>query len=235
MKRLAFTLIAAFTLAATTITASAQSKEETRTVSDFNSVAAAGPFNVHIKLGNTESLTINADQRLLDKIETFVENGGSLQIKIKKSEWKLFQDVQKIDVYITAKSLKTLVNSGSGTMTVDGLINADSFTTVMSGSGSISASAKANEFHAVISGSGSVKIDGSASKVDAMISGSGQLQAKDFSTSTAKFTITGSGEAYIHADKEIHSSLIGSGSVFYTGNAQISTSKIGSGKVTKVD
>jgi hypothetical protein len=68
-----------------------------------------------------------------------------------------------------------------------------------------------------------------------VLSGSGQISGKDFSTQKASITISGSGNVYIKADKEINANLVGSGTVYYSGNAQVSSHKVGSGSVQKMD
>src|SRR4051794_3645956 len=123
MKRIAFTLLSLVLLVAASFRASAQSSSaQTREVSGFNAIASGGPFNVHIKLDGTESLKIDADADIINDIETTVSN-GTLKIKFKDREYR-HHDIHKADIYVSAKSLNSLVNSGSGSMNVDGVIDA---------------------------------------------------------------------------------------------------------------
>lgn len=238
MKKFALGLFAVL-LMASTIKVSAQAvSEQTRSVSGFTGVSSAGPFRVHIIMGNTESVKLNIDAEYIDKVETVVEN-GNLAIRFKKSSggWNQGYNLHTADVTVTAKSLSSLINSGSGTITVDGAITSDDFKTVLSGSGEITApSVKvSNELTARISGSGSINIGGSSASVNAQISGSGEIKAKGFSTSDATVTISGSGSVYLKADKQLTANLVGSGNVYYAGNPQTNTHKVGSGTVQKMD
>src|ERR1700759_10807 len=125
MKRITFTLLSLMLLAAVSFKASAQSTTENRQVSGFSSVASAGPFNVYIKMDGTESLKIDADADVIKDIETVVED-GTLKIKFKDHEnWH--HNIKKADVYVTAKSLSALANSGSGAIKVDGVISTSNF------------------------------------------------------------------------------------------------------------
>ena len=215
------------------LNASAQNSQ-TREVSGFNSVASAGPFNVHIKLDGTESLKIDADPGIINEIETTVKD-GALKISFKDHNyWN--KNAGKIDIYVTAKSLSGLVNSGSGSIKVDGLISTDNFKAVLSGSGNITTSVKSDGLHAVISGSGSIKLSGDANDADIVVTGSGELNGKDLKTSSSQVTITGSGNVHVAANKSVSAHIIGSGSVVYSGNATVSDAKyIGSGRMTKED
>src|ERR1700754_1047972 len=157
MKRLSFTLLSIMLLSLAVISASAQ---ETRQVSGFDAAASAGSFNVYIKMGGTESVKVDADASIISEIETVVE-GHTLKIRFKDREGRHNHNYRKADVYVTAKSLNSLPNSGSGSMKVDGTISTDDFKVVLSGSGDISTAVKSDALHAVISGSGSIKLSGS--------------------------------------------------------------------------
>ncbi|HTD98599.1 MAG TPA: head GIN domain-containing protein [Mucilaginibacter sp.] len=232
MKRISFTLLSLMLLAAVSFSALAQGQK--REVSGFTTVASAGPFSVHIKLDGTESLRLEADANVINDIETVVEN-STLKIKFKNRD-NQHNNPGKIDVYVTAKSLNGLINSGSGTMKVDGTINASDFKVVLSGSGNVSTSVKSDELKAVISGSGSINLDGSTGGADMVVTGSGQIHGKGLKTQSAKIVITGSGDVYLIADKSVSAHITGSGSVVYSGNANVvDTRYTGSGRVTKAD
>ena len=208
--------------------------DQTRPVSGFNSIASSGSFHVYVKIDGTESLKISADDAIIDKIETVVEN-GTLKIRFKKEFGWNNHGNSNADIYVTAKSLSSLVNSGSGSIKVEGAASASTFKLVLSGSGNITAaSVKAEKIDGVISGSGNINVNGgSAADAHIAISGSGSFDAKGLKTESTKVSISGSGNVYINAEKELSASLIGSGSVRYTGNASVHTSKLGSGSVSK--
>lgn len=210
------------------------SAQESRQVSNFSAIASSGPFNVHIKLDGTESVKVDADADIINEIETVVEN-NTLKIQFKDREWH-HRDIHKAEVYVTAKALNSLINSGSGSMNVDGMITAGNFKAVLSGSGSITSSVKSDGLHAVISGSGSIKLSGSTGDASFVITGSGEIEGKNLKTESAKAMITGSGNIYVAADKSVSAHITGSGSLVYSGNASIVESRsTGSGRVTKAD
>lgn len=233
MKRIVYTIFAAVLVIAATLKASAQS-EETRQVSGFNSIASSGPFDVHVNINGTESLKISAGSDIIKEIETVVED-GKLKIKFKHREWG-YDHVGQIDVYITAKSLSALVNAGSGSIKVEGVVTGSNVDVTLSGSGDIDSSVKSERLHATISGSGSIHLNGSADEAKVVITGSGEVKAKGLKTGSTSVSIAGSGSAYFSADKTVSANIVGSGSVVYSGNATITESRtIGSGSVSKAD
>lgn len=208
--------------------------DQTRSVSGFTSIASSGSFHVYVKIDGTESVKISADDAIIDKIETVVEN-GTLKIRFKKESGWNDHGNKKADIYVSAKSLSSLINSGSGSIKVDGAASASTFKLVLSGSGNITtATIKAEKIDGAISGSGNININGgSSADAHISISGSGSFDAKGLKTESTKVSIAGSGNVYINAEKELSASLMGSGSVRYTGNAAVHTSKMGSGSVSK--
>ncbi|MDO3640792.1 head GIN domain-containing protein [Mucilaginibacter sp. L3T2-6] len=231
MKRIVYTIVAAMLVAATSIKASAQS-DESRSVSGFNGIGSGGPFDVHVKIDGTESLKIKASQEAIKEIDTYVKD-GKLQIKFKHHDRWNDHDFGRIDIYITAKSLSSLANAGSGSIKVDGSITGDA-TVALSGSGNISTSVKASRFHVAISGSGSVDLSGTANETKVSIAGSGDMNGKRFKTATANVSIAGSGNAHFGADKTVSATIVGSGNVYYSGSATVeNTRTVGSGRVTR--
>ncbi|MGM9477731.1 head GIN domain-containing protein [Pedobacter sp. GSP4] len=206
-----------------------------RDVKDFNGVAAAGPINVIVTLGNTESCRLEGDADALASIVTEVK-GNVLVIRPQTSitSWSRKYEGKKITAYVSAKELASLTVSGDGNMTVNGKISTGSLTTTVSGSGSIKASADVDNYSGVISGSGSINLTGGADHAKIVISSSGTFAGKAFGVKTLSTTISGSGTVNIAADESIKAVISGSGSVNYSGNAAVEKTVFGSGRVRKI-
>lgn len=238
MKKLAFTLLSAVLFIAATIKVSAQDvSTQNRSVSGFSAISSGGPFNVHIKMGSSEGVKVEADTKFIDEIETVVE-GNTLKIQFKDHRWSnRYNNIHRAEIYVSARSLNALTNSGSGHMEVEGTIStSDEFKTILSGSGNISATIKSDGLHAKISGSGSIRLKGSCGEADLGISGSGQIEARDLKAQAVSAGITGSGSIYITAEKTVSAHITGSGNVIYSGNATITdTRTVGSGRVSRAN
>lgn len=231
MKKLAYILFSVALLSVSALTASAQGQN--RAVSGFNAIASAGSFNVYVKMDGNESVKVEANSDVIDDIETVVE-GNTLKIRVKDGWRRNHRDFGRVNVYVEAKSLNALTNSGSGSIKVEGTINANGFKAILSGSGDISTGVKSDEVHAVISGSGSISLWGSTNEANFVISGSGEISAKKLKTGSSTAMITGSGNVYVDADKSVSAHITGSGSLIYSGNASVTDSRYtGSGRVTK--
>jgi hypothetical protein len=232
MKKLIFSGMALLLTVSMAFNSSAQTV--TRNVSGYTGVSCGGPFNVFIKIDGTESIKLDVDANVVNDIKTEVEN-GVLKVEF-KDHWRNHRNIQRANIYITAKTLAYLGNSGSGNTTVDGVMSAQNARVALSGSGNIKTAVKSSTLDLSISGSGSIDIKGSAGTADIHIAGSGEVNGKDLKTQTVEARISGSGSVNIIADKTVSASIAGSGSVLYSGNATTGTTHYaGSGRVNKVD
>jgi len=206
-----------------------------RDVKNFHGVAAGGPITVIVTLGSKESCRFEGDQEAIATLVTEVKS--DILIIRPQTSWKSWSkkyENVKIVAYVSAKSLSSLTMSGNGSITVNGAIQAKSFTATLSGSGWIKANVDADNFSGVISGSGSLSMTGGAEDADIVISGSGNFNGKGFAVNDLSTTISGSGAVNIKADRKIDATISGSGNVNYTGNATVEKTVLGSGKVRKI-
>ena len=208
--------------------------KEDRIVKDFNGVAAGGPINVIITLGNTESIRFEGDSEAIATLITEVK-GNVLIIRPQNSwtSWAKKYENKKITAYVSAKTIKNLTMSGNGSMKVNGKINEQSLAATLSGSGSITATADVNDFTGTLSGSGKLNIAGNANSATLTLSGSGSF-TKGFSVNRLTAVVSGSGSITVDAENSINAVISGSGSVNYTGNPSIEKTLIGSGNVKKI-
>ncbi len=207
--------------------------DETRTVSGFSGITSAGSYDVFITMGNTESLRIEGDSEQISEIETVVED-GTLKIRNKQRTggWKNYN--RKVSIYISAKSLKSIVLSGSGDIKVSGTVKSPDVSTVLSGSGSIDLTVEATNYSATISGSGEIQAKGKTENAKINVNGSGDFDGNGLRTAVTIARVSGSGNISIQADKALDAAMSGSGNIRYGGNASVKSAKSGSGNISKL-
>jgi len=217
-----------------TIEGNGNLKKEARDASGYTAVWSGGAFDVDISYGNSNSITIEADENLLPYIETVVE-GNELKLRTKKG-YNL-KSKTKMKVAISLTKLTSLHVSGSGNVRGDGNFSNEGTTKIsISGSGDIRLNFdKFSALDVAISGSGNMHLKGKeTSKINAAVSGSGNVDAYDVSASEVTAMISGSGNVNVTASKSITASIAGSGNVNYKGSANdIKQHAAGSGKVRK--
>jgi len=207
--------------------------DEVRNVSGFSGISSAGSYNVFITMGNTESLRIEGDSEQVSQIETVVEE-GTLKIRNKQGTGGWKNQNGKVNIYVTAKSLKSIVLSGSGDIKVSGEVKSRDVSTILSGSGNIALAMDATNYFATISGSGGIKAKGNTENAKINVNGSGDFEGNGLRTSVTSAKMSGSGNISIQADKALDAAMSGSGNIKFGGNASVKSSKSGSGNISRL-
>jgi hypothetical protein len=207
-------------------------KSETRQLPSFKGLSLGLPAKLELRLGNTESITIEADDNLLPLIEAVVKN-GNLEIRPIKKNMHLSS--RSFKIVVQAKDIDRISLGGSGSVTADAL-RAPTLTFDLGGSGQIDIkSIDAKQVSVAVGGSGNFKAGGGA--VEALsisIGGSGDVETSKVSSNSANVTVAGSGEATVWAQKQLAVTIAGSGDVAYFGNPTVSKTIVGSGDVTRM-
>jgi len=218
-----------------TVKGNGQVKKENREVSAFTSLTVGGAMDVQIAYGNSNSISVEADENLLPYIETSVEN-GKLTIKSKKNI--NLKTKSKMVVHVSMTKIVSIQQSGSGNITGNGAFTNDGKTNIsMSGSGNIQLGFDSfKDLDLSIAGSGNMDLkSGTTNNIEAKISGSGNIDCLSISSSNVSLKISGSGNVKVFANNSIDAKISGSGNIFYKGNATNIISKVsGSGKVIKI-
>lgn len=202
---------------------------ETRSVDSFNSIDLRGSGALILSQGPRQPLRIEAEDNILKALTTHVESG-----KLIIGSDGCISATRPIRIYATAKDIRSLEVSGSGTITGERMINADSLDLKLSGSGGMDLNLKANALRTEIPGSGTILLRGAADDQVADISGSGKIAGYELVTKQSEITISGSGAVEANVSDEIVARISGSGTVYYRGNpGRISEDISGSGVVRK--
>ncbi len=186
---------------------SGERKVEKRGVKSFSALHVSGAYELTVRIGEEESLTLEGDDNLLPLIETTVEN-RILVVKNSKS----ISPKLPLRLTITTKTLKELKVSGSLRGSVTGL--------------------DADTFGLVASGSCRLTLAGRADALAMSLSGSGTLDAARLQARVATVRISGSGDADLEVSESLSVKISGSGKVRYGGNPKTVERDIsGSGSV----
>lgn len=208
--------------------------KESRSVGNYTAIASAGPWNVMVAYGTEKSVQVEADENLLEYIETKVEDGElSIRSKKRANLWSK----NKITIYVTLTRLTDVSLSGSGNIMGEGKFENEGTTHFrVSGSGDIKMGFhKVQHADVAIAGSGNIHLSGTASKLSAKISGSGNADCSELVSDEASVGISGSGNVKVYANKSIEARISGSGNVYYKGAAtDIEQHVAGSGHVKKM-
>ena len=227
----ALVLLAAATPAAAILIGSGHPATEERNVSGYHGIGLSAPADVEIVQGAAEGATVTADDNVVGKVETSVED-GILKIRLRDDDSLTLHT--KIRVVVRAKSMDHIAVSGSGDVRA-ATLDTPRLKVAISGSGDVALPALATRALAAhVSGSGDLSAAGRAESFEAHMAGSGDVKAAHLETQSADLHIAGSSDVAIWVKKSLDVSVAGSGDVRYYGDPDVRRSVAGSGNVKRL-
>lgn len=216
------------------IQGSGKIKSETRKLTSFEALSIEYPAEVTIKQGDVNSITITADDNLLDQISTIVVD-NVLEVNNKENNWDdRVKPTETVKIALTLKDVNKIVLSSAGTLLVSNLTT-DSLELVVSGAGDISlANLETTSLDVTLSGAGSITADGTAETLGVRISGFGDFKGGDLQSQTANVRITGAGSATVWTEENLNATISGAGDIRYYGDPVVDETISGAGNVSKL-
>jgi len=166
---------------------------QTRSLDECSGVILQNTGNIYLTQADTQSMRIEADDNIIDKIEIEVD-GENLEVGLKKGSYENIT----CKIYVSLKTISKILINGSGNI--------------------IAYNVKSDELNCKINGSGNINIRGSGNYIDLYINGSGNISAQEFTAKKCKAYINGSGNITLYASEGADTEINGSGNIFYSGN-----------------
>jgi hypothetical protein len=141
-------------------------------VSDFHGIDVSGGFDVILVQGNSDNLTLTAQENLFENITVKVDQ-GILRIYTKNS----IMPTKPMKAHISFKSIDNLEVSGGGDIKCETPVNVLKLGVRISGGGDLNASIITNELKCNISGGGDAEINGNIKNYTLDLSGGGDVNS----------------------------------------------------------
>ncbi|MBI3112556.1 MAG: DUF2807 domain-containing protein [Ignavibacteriales bacterium] len=165
-----------------------------RTVGAFTGIRVTGIANVVIREDPVQALRIEADDNILDRITTTVQ-GGLLTIGLQSGS---YSDIT-VNVYASMETIRRLEVTGSANFALTSLMQTDSLT-------------------CRITGTGNMTLQGSAKAGVFEVTGAGTISAFNLSLEHCWSLIAGTGSIEVNVSKQLIANITGVGSITYAGN-----------------
>ena len=170
---------------------------QTRVVDTFTGIQVTNLGRVFITQDSLESLRIEADDNIIDRVMTSI-NGGVLSVGLKDGSYNKVT----INVYASMKSIKRLESTGA----------ADFLTTIPISTDTI---------FCRITGTGTVTLTGTAAYEAVEIMGAGTIKNFGLATSRCSASISGTGNIEVNVSEQLDAMITGTGTITYEGNPPV--------------
>ncbi len=198
-------------------------------VQSFDKLVLSGVFNVTLKQGNINKVSVEAQKNIQEYI-VIEEKRGTLDIHFKK-KFDLKRH-KKINIEVTFTDLQEIESSMVGNLNSDGTLHLESLIFDNASVGNTNLALDVKKLDMDLSAVGNVHISGHADKTNIESSIVGNLDASDLIVQYLDIDNSSVGNVRVHADVELAIDHSGIGSLHYYGDAQITAlSSSGIGKI----
>lgn len=205
--------------------------KEERNVSSFESVHAAGPFEVTLLQGDAQKVTVESDDNLIRYVETDV-TGRTLKIRLRKA---FNFSNGHFKVFVTSPDYSSIHASASANIESDGLIKSTDLISVKSSSaGDIILELDAPSIELDASSGSKIDSKGRTRKLSAEASSGATVDAKSLLSENTDASSSSGATVNVHASISLNASASSGGAVHYNGGAtDIRKKESSGGSVTK--
>jgi predicted PurR-regulated permease PerM len=214
-----------------TIDGSGQLQAETRPVSLIHSVNLGWTGEMVISQGESEALTIIADDNLLPLISSEARHGELVITIVRPYRNEMVRPSQPARYELMVRDVNNITVSGAAIARAGELL-VPHLTIHAGGQAEVYLPAlTATELIVRLTGSGRVEAAGQVERQQIMVGGAGGYDGGGLQSRAAQATVSGSGEAILWATDSLEATAGGRGVISYYGRPQLNPTISGSGEV----
>lgn len=189
-------------------------RTEVRNVKNFTGVKTSTAVDIYLTQGNDFRVEVEADDNLIDKIITEVED-GVLRVYVDRVSitWK-----EKMIVHVTMKDIDYISASSAGDVIGMTPIKADDLKIRTSSAGDVKIEVKARSLDLATSSSGDITISGEADYLEASTSSAGDIKGFELTVKEADITSSSAGDVKITVTDRLKARASSAGDIYYMGN-----------------
>ncbi len=202
---------------------------EVRDVADFQEVSLEGVGTLVIEQGETESLTIEAEPRVLQRIATEVRN-GRLTIRPDRS----FETRESITYFLGIRELTGIELAGAGRVEAAQL-SGDQLRIAGSGAGAVVIdSLTTDTLDVTISGNVQAELAGTVDTQTVSVSDAASYAAADLISRVSSVTASGASQVAVNVSESLDASISGAARVEYIGDPAVTEDVSAAGSLNNV-
>lgn len=202
--------------------------EENREVTaDFTEVHASEGIDVYVTQAKDFSISVEADENIVDLIGTEIKNG---KLKIHAIE-NIGRATKK--VFVSLPEVTSLLSSSGAHLTAQNKITASNLILDASSGAHLNAEATADRMEIDASSGANIDISGTALEVYVDGSSGANVRGKNLMTTECRAEASSGANININVSKSLTADASSGGNISYSGDAEVTKNKSVSGNVNK--
>lgn len=209
-----FTTTSCFVEGMTGIKGSNVVVSEDRTInSNFETIDVQQGINVYVTQGNSTSISVEADDNIIDLLVTEVKN-NELKIYFEKNVYK----AKAKNVFLTASTINQIKTSSGARVKSENTIQTNTLDLDSSSGSSIKIRVNADEVISETSSGSNMKIEGKTTKLSASSSSGSSINASNLKTIDAYAKASSGAQIDLNVSGELRAKASSGGDIDYEGN-----------------
>jgi hypothetical protein len=186
---------------------------ENRDVGEFDSIAVRGAARIVVRVGTTQSVTVEGPEKSVKSLTTEVD-GDTLYIRSSRKDFVFSSSGSRLVVNVTLPSLDELHLEGSNDARLSGFNGGKS--------------------RIEIEGAANVEARGRLDELTVHMQGAGRANLRELVATEAKVTVDGVGTVHVNSTGSLDATMNGVGAILYSGAPrEVNTSMNGVGTISK--
>jgi hypothetical protein len=174
-------------------------------------------FDVHVRFGQPEAVTVTYDDNLADLLDVRVDD-STLRIQLKPNT--SVENRPTLRAEVTMSRLEEIRAAGASTVTVADTVPTSGLRLLISGSSRVDAELALDEAEATVSGASRLKLTGRANTLNAAGSGASELELTGLKLEDLDITLSGASHGSVQVDRTIAAQVSGASTLTYAGTPQ---------------
>ena len=197
-------------------------RTENRNLKDFHAVKVSAGIDLYLKMGDAETVKVEADEDIIDRIITEVKD-GTLHIYMKSTNkifnWNFNTGTKK--VYVSVKELDEIDASSGSDVVSENTLTGETLDVEASSGSDVTLDVVYKNFSLDVSSGSDARISGKTKNFTAEASSGSDIKAKDLESVNCKVKVSSGADASVNVTNELYARASSGGDVSYYGNPQV--------------
>ncbi|MAU27386.1 MAG: DUF2807 domain-containing protein [Muricauda sp.] len=201
--------------------------EARKVMEDFTVVSAAEGLDVFVTQGDEYSISVEADENVIDLIATDIKD-GKLKIHTVENIGRATKNI-----YVTLPTVTALESSSGADLIVQDLIRTDRIELDASSGSDLHVEVQAREVYADASSGADIKVSGITDRLEADASSGADIRARELVAKTCHADASSGSDISVNVSETLVADASSGADISYTGEARVTKKKSVSGSVHK--
>ena len=196
-----------------TITGNGNVAKEQREAGSFDKISVTRGMNVYLSQGDVEKIIVEADENLLDYIQTDIDN-NTLNIKTSAN----IRRAKSKKVFVTVNDLSNIHTTAGSHLYSDGEISCKDLEISSSAGSNIKLQINAEDIRVSASAGSNITIEGKADDAEIKSTSGSNIKAEELETNDCDARASSGANIWIKVTNGFSGKASSGGNVFYYGN-----------------